>query len=157
MKELEMRALIGEEIERKLEALQELNPGSVEHQRLSTDIAKLIERFNESVKNEGDHELKKLQIDEEKAKAEQDRKDRFSEAAAQRKHEERLEKERNKFRISSLVVPVTTTLLSSGLFIWAYDRAQNKNLKFEETGRFCSDTGSDFKLPRLDNLLKMRR
>ena len=160
--------VLNEQISRLNKELEGLKPGSQEHQRLSMDIAKLSQWYASILETETEREIKEkqMQIDEAKnatdwAQKEEDRKvekaklrQARAERALDREHEAALEKERNRFRLRELAVPLTLTVVSNGLFIWAYNRAQDKNLQFEETGRFCSDTGRNLRFPSLDRILK---
>lgn len=116
-----------------LETLGDLELGSDEHQKATTDLVKLIEKLNDVDRDNADYwdKQERRQIDKERnemtAKLEQEK--------------QKLDPARVSIEIAKIAVPVVVPLV-------AYNVYQKRVLKFEETGKLVSTAARELHLPR---------
>lgn len=132
--------------------LEGLEPGSAEHQRCATDLAKLLERYNALIHDEYEYfakqESRELEREKLKAQAEAD-------ADARAVERERIQAQRfdtiqkTKTRPVEVAKDVALAVVPAVITIAAYDRFQKRNLEFEQTGRLTTDTARQLRLPNL--------
>lgn len=119
---MSVKELLEKEIKTLHEALEEMEVGTGEHTKATNDLAKLLDKYNEMIKNdydywdrretrEKDHEIKERQLED-------DRKDRL---------------------VKNWLTGISIGG-GFGLTIWG----TLKSLKFEETGSLTTSAGREF-------------